>query len=232
MSDTNMNEDDNYTYNVIFENDNTQLRINMSNGDKNYQCVVNNENLLNNNYVIIENVIALNGFITSGMNLNNENIILRFDILETTIILNLNVFNGIISEIIMLELKLINNKELIMQQNNKNRIKINQKKYYDSHKEKYKELNKKYRKNNINKIREYSKTYQENNKDILQEKQRIYREKNKDRIIEYQKKYNLENKDKIRKYKISNYTCPDCKKDMRISYKYKHGCYLINKAKI
>lgn len=184
-------------YNLSLKLDDNQLKINMTNNynDKNYQCIINNNDLLNNNNIMIKDIITLNDFLISVININDDNIHLKFNIFETSIILSLNILEGIINDVFTLELKLLHNK---------------------SHNGKYYTLDEIQRQRII---------------DYKKNKNKKYYTKNKEKICKQQKIYNQLNKIKITEYKSSIYTCPNCKKDMRLPNKYRHECYLINKRK-
>lgn len=184
-------------YNLSLELDDNQLKINMTNNynDKNYQCIINNNDLLNNNNIMIKDIITLNDFLISVININDDNIHLKFNIFETSIILSLNILEGIINDVFTLELKLLHN---------------------ELHNGKYYTLDEIQRQRII---------------DYKKNKNKKYYTKNKEKICKQQKIYNQLNKIKITEYKSSIYTCPNCKKDMRLPNKYRHECYLINKRK-
>ena len=80
---------------------------------------------------------------------------------------------------------------------NKEKIKNNDKNYYMKNKNIINEKGKKYREENKEKIKEQKKKYNEENKEKIKELRKKYREENKEKIKEQKKKYNEKNRQKI-----------------------------------
>ena len=103
----------------------------------------------------------------------------------------------------------IKEQQKIYYQENKDKIKEYKKKYYQENKEKRKEQQKEYKQENKDKIKEYYKKYYQENK----EKRKKYLQENKDKIKEYHKEYNqTENRIKskrIAKWKQRGVVCDD-----------------------
>lgn len=154
----NMTIIDKHVYKLLFENNQTQLKIIVINNINNiqYECVINYNDLLNKNYHLIKDIFVLHDFIITGFNLNDNNINLSLDLLEEFIILELNVSNVIINDLLILELnpindnqqtltslEICNNQKELYYQNNKIRICERTKIYYEKNKDKVKERIKK-----------------------------------------------------------------------------------------
>jgi hypothetical protein len=84
---------------------------------------------------------------------------------------------------------------------NKDKIKEQQKEYREQNKDINKEYNKEYRKQNEDKIKEQQKEYYEQNKEYCKDKQKEYYEQNKYKIKEKAKEYYEQNKEKIKEQK-------------------------------
>ena len=82
----------------------------------------------------------------------------------------------------------------------KEKIKQQQKQYYEKNRDKILEYQKQYQEKNHDKIAEYNKQYCEKNRDKIAEYQKQYYEENRDKIAKHQKQYYEENRDKIAKY--------------------------------
>lgn len=260
MTDIIVNQNNDYTYDFIFEDNQTQLIINMMNihNHQIYQCIIHNNDLLNKNYYIIKNVSILHYSIMKGITSNDSNIYLKMNILDGYIILNLNLLNDAIT----LQLNLLNNDKIEMY---KLKIKILQKQYYDNieyikknkscqqihyeknkkyndlNKDKRKESRKKYRELNKDKQKQWSKTYYEKNKDKFRQWNKTYYEQNREKFKEYNKKYyeqhkpakqnrSIQNKIRYDENKNKIYKCLECNEEMKLFAKYRHKCYLINKT--
>lgn len=98
---------------------------------------------------------------------------------------------------------------------NRERINIQQKKYYQSNKEKFSSWSKKWRNNNKDKIAEKRKEWYEANKDSIREAQKKYKEENREKIAEYRKANRSKKIEYMNKY---NHT-PKAKEKRKNYYK-------------
>jgi len=87
----------------------------------------------------------------------------------------------------------------------KERRTINNKKFYQRHKDEIKEKIKEYQEKNKEKIKERNKQYREKNKEKIKEYKREYREKNKEKNDEKAREYRKKNRDEINRKQREKY---------------------------
>ncbi|CAK5084918.1 unnamed protein product [Meloidogyne enterolobii] len=92
----------------------------------------------------------------------------------------------------------------IYRQNNKEKLKEDNRKYREANKEKRRESGRKYREDNKERLKESNRKYRENNKEKLTESNRKYKQNNKEKRREADRNYSQNNKEKRKEY-FQNY---------------------------
>ena len=90
-------------------------------------------------------------------------------------------------------------------QENPEKIKEYQAKYYQKNSEKIKEIRRKYRQENSEKIKEREAKYRRENSEKIKEREAKYRQENSEKVKERVKKYRQKNKEKINAYLNKRY---------------------------
>ncbi|CAB5226259.1 hypothetical protein UFOVP760_38 [uncultured Caudovirales phage] len=88
---------------------------------------------------------------------------------------------------------------------NKEKLKQQNKEYYQNNKQRVNELNKKWKKQNAVKHKEYLVEYNSKNREHIKEYHKSYREQNSERIREYCKKHKEKNKERYKEQRRQHY---------------------------
>jgi hypothetical protein len=95
----------------------------------------------------------------------------------------------------------------LYREENKEKIKENDKQYYEKNRDNRIEYQKQYREENIEKVKETQKQYQEKHKERIRGYQKQYQEENKEQLREQKKQYREEHKEEISAHKGKKVDC-------------------------